>query len=115
AASVLAQAAARLTAGTFGGRRLEPSAGGGVRLSSANHHGAKTMRMRILAATAILAAASTGPAISQEAGAAPDATVAGPDQAADRPIGAATFLDADGETIGSANLRDTPHGVLIRF
>ena len=73
------------------------------------------MCMRILAATAMLAAASTVPAISQEAGAAPDVTVAGPDQAAERPIGAATFLDADGATIGSANLRDTPHGVVIRI
>jgi superoxide dismutase, Cu-Zn family len=36
-------------------------------------------------------------------------------QAMDRPIAAATLIGKDGETLGSANLRDTPHGVVMRI
>jgi Cu-Zn family superoxide dismutase len=36
-------------------------------------------------------------------------------QAMDRPIAAATLTGKDGEQVGSVNLRDTPHGVVMRI
>jgi Cu-Zn family superoxide dismutase len=74
------------------------------------------MRMLNLAAAAgLLTSAIVAPAVSQESSQAPEQSTTGTDQVMDRPIGAATILGKDGETIGSAALRDTPHGVLIRL
>ncbi|SFZ81252.1 superoxide dismutase, Cu-Zn family [Devosia enhydra] len=38
-----------------------------------------------------------------------------PEQAMDRPTAAATLIGLDGETIGSAQFMETPHGVVIRL
>src|SRR5688572_17430384 len=74
------------------------------------------MRMCTLTAfAALLTAASMAPAFPQESGQAADQTTTGTDQVVDGPTAAATVIGKDGQTVGSANLRDTPNGVLIRL
>jgi Cu-Zn family superoxide dismutase len=65
------------------------------------------MRMRTLTAlAALLTAASITPALPQDS-----AAGAGQDQ----PRAAAKVIGKDGQQVGSADLRETPHGVLIRL
>jgi Cu-Zn family superoxide dismutase len=74
----------------------------------------KPMRKFYLAALGALLSAGTAlPAIAQESQSNDPAAVAA--QAADRPIGAATIIGRDGQTMGSVNLRDTPQGVIMRI
>jgi superoxide dismutase, Cu-Zn family len=65
-------------------------------------------------APAVDAPAGEAPAGEAPAGEAADEAV-GTAQAMDRPIAAATLIGKDGETLGSATLRDTPHGVVMRI
>jgi Cu-Zn family superoxide dismutase len=72
------------------------------------------MRKFYLAALGALLSAGTAlPGIAQESQSNDPAAVAA--QAADRPIGAATIIGRDGQTMGSVNLRDTPQGVIMRI
>jgi Cu-Zn family superoxide dismutase len=67
----------------------------------------------LAALVALLSAGSALPGVSQESQSADPAAAAA--QASERPIGAATIIGRDGNTLGSVNLRDTPQGVIMRI
>ncbi|MFN7103210.1 MAG: superoxide dismutase family protein [Pseudorhizobium sp.] len=57
--------------------------------------------MRRIVEAAVLSAAILSPAVAQEATTSPD-------------LARATFIDADGNSIGTATLQDTPNGLIIQ-